>query len=346
MAAEAGLGGTVTLTETDLIPVLDLAPYLAGAPGAEEELSLQLRAALEQVGFFFIVSHGVDWSLVEAAFDAARRLHALDGEVKASLPFGRNKGGYLQLGGGTSYASKIAGEVRKPNLNAAYFVHRERPADDPHVVAGELFRGATNQWPPESLVPGFREVVLRYCEVMERLGRTLLPLYAGALELPPTFFDDKFDDAQFTLRMSHYPVVDHDEDQWGLAPHTDSGFMTLLPDNEVEGLEIRPEGHDWCRPPALGRSFLVNSGDTLARWTNDRFLSTAHRVLNASGRDRYAIPFFYDPRVDVRIECLPTCVDAEHPCRHEPTTYGEYLRWFMNRNYARTTGEAAGAEAP
>lgn len=336
----------MTLSQTDLIPVLDLGPYLADSPGAEEDLSLRLRAALEEVGFFFVVGHGVSWDLVGEVFEAARRLHDLDAEVKEALPFGRGRGGYLRLGGGTSYASKIAGEVRKPNLNAAYFVHRERPPDDPHVLAGEPFRGARNQWPPEQAAPGFRAVVLGYCEAMEALGRRLLPLYAGALELPPTFFDDKFVDAQFTLRMSHYPVVEHEDEQWGLAPHTDSGFMTLLPDNEVEGLEIRPEGQDWVRPPALERSFLVNSGDILRRWTNDRFLSTAHRVLNASGRDRYAVPFFYDPRVDVPITCLPTCVDAEHPCAYEPITYGEYLRWFMNRNYARTTGEAAGAEAP
>ncbi|MPY93383.1 MAG: isopenicillin N synthase family oxygenase [Acidimicrobiia bacterium] len=336
----------MTLTETDLIPVLELGPFLAGAPGAEEDLSRKLQGALEEVGFFFVVDHGVDWRLVHQVDEGARRLHALEDEVKEGIPFGRNRGGYLRLGGGTSYASKIAGEVRKPNLNAAYFVHRERTADDPHVLAGEPFRGTLNQWPPEALVPGFRDAVLRYCEAMEALGRRLLPLYAGALELPPTFFDDKFDDAQFTLRMSHYPVVAHEEEQWGLAPHTDSGFMTLLPDNEVAGLEIRPEGHDWVRPPALAQSFLVNSGDTLRRWTNDRFLSTAHRVLNASGRDRYAIPFFYDPRVDVPIECLPTCVDAERPCRYEPTTYGEYLRWFMNRNYAKTTGEQAGHDAP
>lgn len=336
----------MTLTETDLIPVLDLEPFLAERPGAEQALAEQLRRALEQVGFFFLVGHGLDWALVEGVFDAARRLHALPDEVKAAIPFGRNTGGYLRLGGGTSYASKIAGEVRKPNLNAAYFVHRERAADDPAVLAGAPFRGAVNRWPPEELVPGFRAVVLRYCEAMEALGRRLLPLYAGALELPPTAFDDKFVDAQFTLRMSHYPVVEHEDDQWGLAPHTDSGFMTLLPDNEVEGLEIRPEGHDWTRPPALPQSLLVNSGDTLRRWTNDRFLSTAHRVLNASGRDRYAIPFFYDPCVDVPIECLPTCVDDEHPCRYPPTTYGEYLPWFMNRDYAKTTGEEANPEAP
>jgi len=335
-----------TEERVDVIPVLDLGPYLRGEPGALVSTATQLRDALERVGFYFVVGHGVDWGLVQRIFTEAARLHALPDDTKRALPFGRNTGGYLTLGGGTSYASDIAGDVRKPNLNAAYFVHRERPADDPWVRADARFRGARNHWPAEADLPGFKRTVLTYCRALEDLGLRLLPLYAVAIDLPPHFFDDAFVEGQFTLRMSHYPVVDHEEHQWGLAPHTDSGFMTLLPDNEVPGLEIRPSGHDWVRPPALPASFLVNSGDILRRWTNGRFLSTAHRVLNASGRDRYAVPFFFDPRVDVRIDALPTCTGPGNPPRWEPTTYGDYLRWFMNRNYARQTGQTAESEAP
>jgi len=330
----------------ELIPVVDVGPYLHGEPGALADTAAQVGAALEGVGFYFVVGHGIDWCLVEQMFAEATRLHALPDEVKTALAFSPNTGGFLKLGGGTSYASDIAGEVRKPNLNAAFFAYRERPAVDPGVEADTRFRAARNQWPAETDLPGFKRTVLTYCRSLEDLGLRLLPLYAVALDLPAHHFDDAFVEAQYTLRMSHYPVVEHEAQQWGLAPHTDSGFMTLLPDNQVPGLEIRPAGHDWVRPPALAHSFLVNSGDILRRWTNGRFLSTAHRVLNGSGRDRYAVPFFFDPRIDVAIEALPTCTGPGNPPRWEPTTYGEYLTWFMNRNYARQTGQSTDQQAP
>ncbi|MGH7324807.1 MAG: 2OG-Fe(II) oxygenase family protein [Candidatus Rokuibacteriota bacterium] len=121
--------------------------------------------------------------------------------------------------------------------------------------------------------------------------------------------------------------------QFGLSPHTDAGFTTLLADNEIGGLEIRPAGTYWIPVPSVPGSFLVNSGDILKRWTNDRFHSTEHRVLNRSERDRYAIPFFFDPRTDVVVECLPACHGPGNSPRHPPVAYGEYLGWFMRRNY-------------
>ena len=266
-------------TTTEVVPVLDLAGWSRGEPGAADAVARQLRDALERVGFFFVVNHPIDWSLVEQVYAEAQRLHALPDEAKEAIPMSADRGGYLRLGGGTSYASAIAGEVRKPNLNAAFFVHRNG------------YR-AGNQWPP---LEGFRATVDQYMDAMAAFTRSLLPLYARALGLPDGYFSPSFRAPSMTLRLSHYPVVDHEDDQWGLAPHTDSTFMTLLPANDVPGLWIRPEGMDWIEPPALPRSFLVNSGDILRRWTNDRFLSTAHRVLNRAGTDRYAMPFLMRP---------------------------------------------------
>jgi isopenicillin N synthase-like dioxygenase len=317
-------------TEVDLIPVLSLGPFRAGEPGSAAVAASRLADALERIGFFFVVDHGLDWALVEETYRQARRLHALTDDRKEAIVMDAERGGYLRLGGGTSYASAIAGEVRKPNLNAAYFVQR-----DPS--------GRRNQWPD---LPGFREVVMAYFEAVQTLAHELLPLYALALHLPPGHFEGPFDRPSATLRMSHYPVVDHDEHDWGLAPHTDSSFMTLLPANDIPGLWIRPEGYDWVEPPPLPGSFLVNSGDILKRWTNHRFLSTAHRVRNESGRDRYAIPFFYGPSDDAPVEALPTCVSADRPARYPPTTYGAYQRWFRNRNYAEYTGQEVNERAP
>lgn len=321
----------VDLEEGAVVPVLDLAAWVRGEAGAEQRLAAQLADALERIGFFFVVGHPIDWSMVDAVYRCARQLHALDEAAKEAIPMSAERGGYLRLGGGTSYASTIAGEVRKPNLNAAYFVHR-----------GGHRQG--NQWPP---IEGFKATVDRYMDAMTAFALRMVPLYALALGLPRDWFDAAFADAPtVTLRLSHYPVVTHESEQWGLAPHTDSSFMTMLPANDVPGLWIRPDGLDWIEPPALAQSFLVNSGDILRRWTNDRFLSTAHRVMNASGTDRYAMPFFVGARDDALVEAAPTCVDAAHPAHYPPITYGEYQRWFLNRNYAQYTGQQSAAVAP
>jgi len=321
--------------DADLIPVLDLTglrPDHGGAadPDTIAKLGAELRRALEDVGFFFLTNHGISWDLVQAVYGEARRLHALDDDTKAGFAMEKRSGGYLHLGGGTSYASEIAGEIRTPNLNACYFAHRGG------------YR-TVNKWPP---LDGFREVIDTYMDATTSLCEALLPVLAASLELPSGWFEPSFTDPSVTLRMSHYPVLEYGEHDWGLAPHTDSSIFTLLPANDVPGLEIRPAGHDWIAPPPLPGSYLVNSGDMLKRWTNNRFRSTAHRVRNVSKGDRYAIPFFYGCRDDALIEALPTCVSAERPARHEPITYGDYQRWFLNRNYANVTGEQAGATAP
>ncbi len=329
---------SLTTVERATIPVLDLAPFLADARGACETTARALRDALERVGFFFIVNHGVPWTLVQEIFAEARRFHALPPDEKLALKMSKHNTGYVALGGGVSHASRIA-TAKKPNLNAAFFMKRDRSPDDPDVLADVPLRGL-NQWPSPASLPGFREKLTHYFATMEAFCTRLLPLYERALDLPAGFFAEPFCQAQITLRLSHYPRVPAEQEQFGLSPHTDAGFMTLLPDNDVPGLEIRPAGWDWVPAPSLPGSFLVNSGDILRRWTNDRFLSTEHRVLPSTARDRYAIPFFFDPRTDVVVDCLPTCHDATNPPKYAPIPYGEYLVWFMQRNYHGAPAEA------
>jgi len=309
----------VSTASATTIPVLDLGDYRAGRPGAREAVAAQLRDALETVGFFSIVHTGVDWSMVEGIYAQAARYHALPLERKLGHPLGPDSMGYNPMGG-ESHDDERAG-----SLNAAFFM--ARPGS------------RRNRWPDEADVPGFRAACDEYYLAMDAFCHEwLLPLYAVALDLEPAYFQAFFDPSLATLRLSHYPPVEAAAEQWGIDPHTDAGFMTLLPSNPVAGLWIRPEipdGPGWFEVRQEPESFIVNSGDMLRRWTNDRFLSTMHRVLNVSGVDRYAIPYFYDPRVDTMVECLPTCTDAANPPRHEPVRYGDYLRAFMARGYTR-----------
>ena len=311
------------------IPVIDLGPYLADVPGADRTTADALRHALEEVGFYFVVNHPIPATLIADIFAETRRFHALPLDDKLALRLNRHNIGYLPVAASVSRASTID-TVKKPNLVEALFLKRDRPADHPDVVADVLFRGV-NQWPAN--LPGFRETCLEYFRAMEAFCHRLLPLYARALDLPPDFFAEPFREAQITLRLSHYPPVPREADQYGISGHTDSGFMTLLPNNDVEGLEIRPAASDWTPAPSIPGSFVVNSGDILKRWTNDRFLSTEHRVRNPETRDRYAVPYFFDPQTHWSIECLPSCRSATNPARYEPTTYERYLAWFTDGNY-------------
>ena len=234
------------------IPILDLAPYLSGQPGARERLGKQLCHALENIGFYFIKGHGIPQSLIDAAFAATERFHAQPLDRKLRLRRNRDSVGYLPMS-----RADDSGAAIKPNVNEAFFVKRDLSPDHPDVVAQKRFRG-TNIWPDD--IPGFRETVVAYCNAIEGLAKKLVPLYAVALDLPADHFDAAFSEPQYTLRMTHYPFVEAQaEDEFGIAPHSDTSFLTLLAQNKVPGLSLRTRDGRWIDAPALDGHFLVNA---------------------------------------------------------------------------------------
>ena len=314
------------------IPLLDVAPYLAGEPGARERLGAELRWAFEKVGFYYLRGHGIPQSLIDSTFAQAARFHALPMERKLAVKVNEENVGYLPMKVG-----QFPG--RQPSSNAAFFLRRDREPDDPLVLSKRRFHGL-NQWPAE--LRGFRETALAYMQAMETLCRRLVPIYATALDLPPDAFDRAYAEPHLILRLTHYPALAAGEAaSVSLTPHTDSGFMTLLAPNPVPGLSILlPDGR-WVDAPAVEDAFVVNGGDILHRWTNERFLSTPHRVINRTGGDRYAIPFFCDPNHDTVIECLQSCRSAAHPSKYPPIKFGDYAIWFARKSYEHMAQQPA-----
>jgi isopenicillin N synthase-like dioxygenase len=237
--------------------------------------------------------------------------------------------GYMSMGRYAVWTSDV-NPNDQPDLNEAFFIKRERAADDPLLRSGRRFVGP-NRW-PEGL-PGFREAVLAYTDAVDALGRRLLPACAVALDLPPDSFDAAFAESQFSFRLSHYPPVPAAPNQFGIAPHTDANFLTFLAQTEIPGLEVRLPDGGWLPVPYIPDSFAVNSGDMMHRWTNGRFKSTPHRAVPPVGRHRYAIPFFLGPHIDTVIECLPTCRAPHETPRWPPITYSDYLHWWYDANY-------------
>jgi isopenicillin N synthase-like dioxygenase len=318
------------MADADTIPVIDLGPYLAGAAGALDRAAAELRVALTEIGFYFIVNHGVPAAQVSEIYRQAARFHAQPLDKKLAIKLDKHNVGYLPLRGDTLRTSVVA-TVTKPNLNEALFVARDLAADHPDVVAGCRFRSA-NRWP--SGLPGFRETVTAYCDRMERLVQKLVPLYARALGLPAQYFDAPFAEPQYKLRMTHYPLQDGvPEDEFGIAPHTDTSFLTLLAPNEVPGLSIRTQSGEWIAAPAIPGAFVVNGGQLLLRWTNDRFLATPHRAVNRSGDERYALAFFCDSNIDWPIAAVPTCVGPDNPPKYETTYYTDYMIRYQQQSY-------------
>lgn len=319
-----------------MIPVLDLEPYLAGAPGAPAATAKQLKDALEGVGFFLIVNHGVPRALIERTFAQARRFHAQPYETKMALRMNEHNNGYMAMGRYAVWTSEVNAND-KPDLNEAFFVKRERTADDPLLRSGRRFVGP-NVWPDD--LPGFRETILAYTAAVDALGRRLLPICALALDLAPDYFDTAFAESQFSFRLSHYPPVKAEPNQFGIAPHTDANFLTFLAQTEVPGLQLRLPSGTWLDVPYVPDSYAVNAGDMMHRWTNGRFKSTPHRAVPPVGRDRYAIPFFLGPHIDTVIACLPTCQSPDDPPRFPPITYEDYLGWWYDANYSAAVQNA------
>ena len=313
-----------------MIPVIDLGPYLAGAPGAINRIAEELHFALTEIGFYFIVNHGVPSEQVHAVFRQAARFHALPLQKKLEVKLDKHNVGYLAMRGDTLRTSTVQ-TVIKPNINEAFFVARDLPSDHSDVLADRRFRSA-NRWPAG--LPGFREAIVAYCETMEQLVRKLVRLYACALRSPSRIFRPTLQGAAVqaeddALSIPGRPGRRRVRD----CPHTDTSFLTLLAPNDVPGLSIRMQSGKWIDAPAVPGAFVVNGGQFLQRWTNDYFLATPHRAVNRSEGERYALAFFCDSNIDWPVAAVPTCVGPDKPPKYPTTYYTEYMIHYQQRTY-------------
>jgi isopenicillin N synthase-like dioxygenase len=323
------------------IPVIDFGPYFAGEAGALEHVAKEVGHACEHVGFFYAAGHGVDEALIDRAFAAARDFHALPMAEKLALRLNENNIGYLPMNASVQGASTVH-KATRPNQNESFFISHDRGADHPDVIAAVPLRGR-NQWPADSA--GLRADMVAYFTVLGAMCDRILPVFAAALGMATDFFAPFFaDEGHANLRFLHYPPQDAGEDNlFGQAPHTDNSFMTALARTEVPGLAVRLPSGEWFAPPIIPGTFLINLGNIMRRWSNNRFLSTPHGVLNESGVDRYSIAYFHSPNPAATIECLPSCVSADNPARYPKAVYGDLVLEFYRANYFHQKGHASDA---
>lgn len=310
------------------IPVIDIAPLLAGTPEQARAAAAELGQACRHVGFFYISGHGVPSELRARVFDASRAFFSGSSAIKQAAAFSGPSGnrGYIKLGG-------EALDPTKPyDLKEAFNIGFELPADDPELMAGERFRAA-NLWPA---VPGFRETMIEYFNHVWRLGRDLHRGFALDLGVEPDFFECRLDRPIATLRLLHYPPVAAPiaDGQLGAGVHTDYGNVTLLATDAVGGLMVQERSGRWLDAPLIPNTFVCNIGDSLMRWSNDVYVSTPHKVVCPRGADRYSVAFFLDPNPDAIVDCLPSCVGPGRPAKYRPITAGDFLQSRLEPTYA------------
>jgi isopenicillin N synthase-like dioxygenase len=309
------------------LPIIDIA-----APGA----AAALGRALEEIGFAYIAGHGVPQPVIDGAFAASRAFHGSEPALKRSLAINEWHRGFMAMATSTVVTSSVA-QVTRPNLSESLMIMHEVAPDE----VGPPLQGP-NQWP--DWLPDFRPAIDAYRVEVERVSRTIIRLIAVALGLEETALDRYFARPTAFLRLLCYPPhpVAACDDQFGAAPHTDYGIITLLAQDASGGLQVRRRDGGWIDATPLPGTFVLNVADMLARWTNDRFVSTPHRVINnRTGADRFSLPFFFDSDMDTVIECLPTCAGPGNPAKYAPVRYGDYLMDRLNRNYDYRKSEAA-----
>lgn len=322
----------------DRLPVVSLANTSGQGKEAAAE---QVREAATTIGFFYISDHGVPQDVIDAAFAANRAFHALPEERKLEVRLTRFHRGYQPFASSTLRASARFEPAQHPNQLESFFMRHELTPDDPDLLAGLPLQGP-NLWP--SGMPEFREAVTAYNSAVSALGHRLVELVALAIGERATFLDRYFTRPATSLRLIHYPPQPAaPEGVFGAAPHTDYGCLTILAQDDIGGLEVARRDGAWIAATPLPGTFVINIGDILARWTNDVFTSTPHRVINRSPDcDRYSIPFFFDPDLDAVIEPLAACVRLQPPALHEPILYRDYFAGRLDANY---TTAAAPPEA-
>jgi isopenicillin N synthase-like dioxygenase len=329
----------------DQVPVIDLAPAREGGAEDRRRVAGLIDRACVEIGFFAVVGHGVPERTCRELREAAHAFFALPAEVKRRAgadPPGTPRG-YHAAGG--EALSAAMDQAAPPDLKEFYHVGPVDVSDDAYYTGpkGRQFF-LPNRWPDHP--PSFRPAAIAYYRAMHGLVASLMRLTALALGVPERFFDDKVDRSIGTMRLNYYPRQDVAPlpGQLRAGAHTDYGGLTILNGEDVPGgLQVRTRAGAWVDVRTPPEQLVVNIGDLLMRWTNDRWLSNLHRVVNppfdrGENRPRLSIAFFNHPNWDVHIECLAEPGQA----RHAPVLSGDYRDFkYAKTGLATTTAGAS-----
>lgn len=301
------------------IPNVDLADFVSGDPERKASFVRQLGEAYENIGFVAVRNHYIDEATQTELYAQVKNFFDQPAEIKAKYEDTELAGqrGYTSFGKEHAKGSNVG------DLKEFWHFGQEVEGDDP----------IKSEYPDNIFVdelPAFNEVGIKSYKLLEKTGRLMLRAIALHLGLEETYFDDKIRHGNSILRPIHYPpITSEPESAVRAGQHEDINLITLLIGASADGLQVLNKQNDWINVTALPDHIVVNVGDMLQRLTNNRLKSTTHRVVNPPrekwGTSRYSIPFFLHPRSNMRLDCLPSCINPGEEPMYAPISAGEYL---------------------
>ncbi|PWY65975.1 oxidoreductase [Aspergillus heteromorphus CBS 117.55] len=318
-------------------PIIDFEPFYSTDPNNKDLLIQQIRHACERHGFFQLINHQIPSDLLQAILHQSREVFGLPLEAKEkySIDIEPRKLGYERLRA-QNFEKRGLGDLKE-----GFYFCRDLPPDHPSI--GRFLHGV-NKYPTELHdLAAFRRVVGEYQAAMGELARNIMRVIAQSLDLEEHWFDDFCADSANILRLLRYPPQEVDETgvERGIGAHTDFGGITILLQDDTGGLQVWDrESSQWASVVPFPGALVVNLGNLLMRWTNDRYLSNLHRVINTSGRERYSVPFFCTGNLDYTVECIPGCRAETEEAKYPPITVQEW----MEKRYADTYGQEGEGE--
>jgi len=324
------------------IPILDISGFSTQCDKASRAIARDVDRACREIGFLVIAGHGIEAKIIENLDEAGRRFFDLPDSVK--LKYAGKEGSYYGYNPieSSSLAYSLDNQEAKPDLREAFASCR------PDIETGDAFfrseavkgLGYDIDFPTE--IKAFRQIWTTYYDAMAGLGARIMRIFAVALELPIDFFDPMLSHHASNLALFNYPeqVKQPESGQIRGGAHTDFGSLTIVHADWAApgGLQVQTKAKKWMDVEAPADAFVINIGDMMARWTNERWTSTLHRVANpatSSNRStrRQSAVFFHTPNQDALVACLPSCRDADNSAKYTPITVGEHFLMKMGKMY-------------
>ncbi len=330
------------------LPIVDIAAWETGGAAARRAIAATVAETCARAGVLMVTGHGIDPHVIAAMESTTRDFfdRPLAEKLAIDTAGADVVRGYRRIG--TTTVAYSLGQVAPPDLREQFITGPEPIAGDPYFDAPETaLYFQPNVWPVHPA--GMRRAWQAYYRAADGLARRIMQIFAAALALPETWFDDKIDRAISNLIASNYPAQPEPPlpGQLRAGAHTDFGSLTLLlTQDRPGGLQVMGGDGGWHDVAPRPGTFIVNLGDLMAQWTNDRWRSTLHRVVNpprevAGDSRRQSIVFFHQPNYDAVIECLPTCHGPGDPIRHRPVRSGEHLRAKLRKTQKGVAGAVA-----
>ncbi|MDO6459407.1 2-oxoglutarate and iron-dependent oxygenase domain-containing protein [Granulosicoccaceae sp. 1_MG-2023] len=315
------------------IPLIDISPLYKSDPGAIKQVADAIDKACRESGFFYITGHPISRERIREIRSLANAFFALPESEKQKIDIRHSAN---HRGWGHSASEQL--DPDNPfDCKESFDMALNLPADHP-LVGPERPLYGPNQYP--QALPDFQEKVEQHYWDMLALGKKVLSALAVALGLDADFFDDKFAHPLSVLRFLNYPEIEG-ERRVSAGAHTDYGCITILWQDEIGGLQVQGVDGEWIDAPPIEDSFVINIGNMMARWSNDRYKSTPHRVFSPSGSARMSMPFFVEPDFDTEVSCLPNCCPPGEQPRYEPISAGDWMIYCFNTTYAYRSPDAS-----